>query len=459
MTQQQNIHLQYLVDNFEELSPIDFYRELFPLGVLDERGAMTKGKYTAIAVRVFNDGNKVYRYTVCDDLKPLEELTTCDEFCVMSPVSYAGKSQRQANARFLHALVFDLDGLLTTKDGRSKALINLFGHVELGLIPRPSHIVFSGTGIHVYYMFDKPLALFSNVMKSVSNYRSEIVPRLWNPYISSLSDSPQFESVTQGFRLVGTKGKNETRARAFKTGERVSIEYLNSFVKDPYKIESTDYIPKTTKAQAKEKWPEWYERRIIEGNPRGTWKVKRDLYDWWLRKIKEQETGAKVGHRYFCVMALAVYARKCAVSYEELEKDAIDLIPFLNDLDKTGNNPFTAGDVVKALEAYDASYVTFPRHTIEKLTGIDMPANKRNGRKQEVHLAGARAIQEINDKFNGTNWRDGNGRPKGSFKESTPKGEQIRAYAEAHPDANHSEIARALGVSRPTVIKWLRDNI
>lgn len=33
----------------------------------------------------------------------------------------------------------------------------------------------------------------------------------------------------------------------------------------------------------------------------------------------------------------------------------------------------------------------------------------------------------------------------------------VREYAAEHPDANHSEIARALGISRPTVIKWLKD--
>lgn len=52
--------------------------------------------------------------------------------------------------------------------------------------------------------------------------------------------------------------------------------------------------------------------------------------------------------------------------------------------------------------------------------------------------------------------RDGcgnSGRPKGSGE----KRDIIRAYACEHPDANHSEIAKALGVSRPTVIKWLRD--
>ena len=61
---------------------------------------------------------------------------------------------------------------------------------------------------------------------------------------------------------------------------------------------------------------------------------------------------------------------------------------------------------------------------------------------------GARAIQEINDRVNGTNWRDGNGRK--------PKKYLVRDYAAAHPDENHSQIARALGISRTTVIKWLR---
>ena len=38
------------------------------------------------------------------------------------------------------------------------------------------------------------------------------------------------------------------------------------------------------------------------------------------------------------------------------------------------------------------------------------------------------------------------------------KRDLIRAYAHEHLDANHSDIARALGVSRPTVIKWLKSD-
>lgn len=450
-----NPHIAYLSENFTEMCPLDFYRELFPSGELDREGEFTEGKYTAIAVRVFNEAKvngkpKVHRYTVCDDLKALDGLFRCDEFCVMSPVSYAGKSQRQANARFLYAVVFDLDGLLTTEGGESKSLINLFGHIDLGLIPKPSHIVFSGTGLHVYYMLQHPLPLFPSALESLNAYRSRLVPRLWNRYITSLHAKPQYESATQGFRMVGTTCKDgKARVRAFKVGEKVGLEYLNSFTGEDDGIQ-LEYIPKTPLPEAKAKWPEWYERRVVRGQPRGSWAVKRDLYDWWKLKIKDRKKGAAVGHRYFCVMALAVYARKCGIGYEELERDAMGLVPFLNGLDPSGTEPFTGADAVKALEAYDASYITFPRHTIEELTAIEIPRNKRNGRKQELHLRLARANLEILGEDAGHALQ---GRPKGSG----TKKEEIRAYAAAHPEANHSEIARALGVSRPTVIKWLKD--
>ena len=58
---------------------------------------------------------------------------------------------------------------------------------------------------------------------------------------------------------------------------------------------------------------------------------------------------------------------------------------------------------------FNEDYVTFPRDDIAKLSGLTMPVNKRNWRKQSVHLQGARAIQELNDRANGTNWREGNG--------------------------------------------------
>ena len=36
------------------------------------------------------------------------------------------------------------------------------------------------------------------------------------------------------------------------------------------------------------------------------------------------------GHRYFGIMALAIYAKKCGISYEELERDAFGFLEILD---------------------------------------------------------------------------------------------------------------------------------
>ena len=82
-----------------------------------------------------------------------------------------------------------------------------------------------------------------------------------------------------------------------------------------------------------------------------------------------------------------------------------------------------------------------------------IPKNKRNYRKQPQHMEYLNGLRKMRRDVLGENEYENSGRPKGSGE----KRDIIRAYAREHPDANHSEIAKALGVSRPTVIKWLRD--
>ena len=142
-------------------------------------------------------------------------------------------------------------------------------------------------------------------------------------------------------------------------------------------------------------------------------------------------------------MTLATYAVKCCIKREELEQDALDLIPLLN---AKGTEPFAEDDVIHALEAYNDSYATYPIDTIVKRTGLPIEKNKRNGRKQEQHLAGARAIQEINDKYNGTNWRDGNGRK--------PKKDIVQKWRSEHPEGKKADCIRDTGLDKKTVYKW-----
>lgn len=156
------------------------------------------------------------------------------------------------------------------------------------------------------------------------------------------------------------------------------------------------------------------------------------------------------GHRYFGIMALAIYAKKCGISYEELEKDAFGFLEILDNRTEEEDNHFEIDDIVAALNCYHDNYFTFPRDTIAKLTNVDIPKNKRNGRKQKVHLMGARAVQEVNDKMNGTNWREGNGRPKGSG----TKENQVKEWRKNNPDGKKAQCIRDTGLSKMTVYKW-----
>ena len=43
---------EYLDQFFDEVDPKDFYRSIFPLGELEEKGKQETGKYNAIAVEL-----------------------------------------------------------------------------------------------------------------------------------------------------------------------------------------------------------------------------------------------------------------------------------------------------------------------------------------------------------------------------------------------------------------------
>ncbi len=88
------------------------------------------------------------------------------------------------------------------------------------------------------------------------------------------------------------------------------LEYIPSSNGERQKLEGILRKSTMSLAEAKAKYPDWYERRIVKGERRGRWTVKRDLYDWWLRRIRDE---IRVGHRYHGIMTLAVYAKKCGI--------------------------------------------------------------------------------------------------------------------------------------------------
>ena len=437
---------KYLQQYFEEVTPYEFYRAVFPCGELAKAGQQEQGKYTAIAVELTQKKKKngapvIKRYTITDDLKKIDELLKKTNFIIISPISYAGKNRNSENARYIYALAIDLDGI--TKQGHISDLLHQMEKVDF--LPMPTYIISSGTGLHLYYLFKNPIPCFKNITKQLAVLKKALTEKIWNKYTTSLYQNVQIESLFQGFRLVGGVSKTGSRTKAYETGKKIDIEYLNGFVLEQYRVKEMTYKSNLTRKQAKEKFPEWYEKRIVQKKPRGTWTCKRDLYDWWKRQIM---SGAKTGHRYFCIMCLAVYAKKSGISREELEKDSFELLEFMESLTNEENNHFTQSDILEALEMYNDNYFTFPIDSITQLTDIPIQKNKRNGRKQQVHLqilnATNRIVLENGGSLN-------NGRPNKQL--------AVRMWQANHPKATKAECIRATGISKPTVYKyWINEN-
>lgn len=453
-----NIFSEWLEQYFDEVTPYEFYRAIFPAGELEKQGEYIKGKYCGIAVEVTKDKKpngkpKIKRYSITDELSTIETLTQSNNFCLMSPISYAGKERTADNARFMYAMAIDLDRL-RIKDNKPLGLISLWnGHIiNEERIPKPTFIVSSGTGLHLYYVLEKPVALFQDTAKQLQTLKHELTDLIWGYGIVDINNDKdiQQEGIFQGFRIPGTITKNGSRARAFLTGDKITIETLNAYIPDALRVKKYTVKKELTKAKAKELYPDWYERRIEQKQPPGVWHVSRNLYDWWKREIIEK---GKVGHRYWCMMTLSVYAYKCGmydpkhnpnpVTRAELEKDCFEIMEHFESMTNEDTNHFTEADVLDALEAYDSKWIRYPRDTIEYRCGFTLPHNKRNGQKQAYHLEEARAIRDIRQKRQGTKW---NGRKS--------KKDIVEQWQQDNPNGRKVDCINDLGIDRKTVSKY-----
>ena len=440
----------HLAQFFDEVDPMEFYRSIFPEGELEEAGrqdAGVTGKYNALAVELLpvsekaeNKRANARKYIITDDLEGIRTLLHSENFIIISPISYIGKSRQSQNARYIYAMAIDLDGVT-----KQRNLDDLLHQIEIEYLPRPTYLVWSGTGLHLYYQFIQPLPCFKNIATQLAGMKKELTKKIWNGYVSDLAEKPQIESLFQGFRMVGGVTKGGNRVKAFSFGDKVSIEYLNEFVPKEAKVERFTYKSNLTLQEAAKKYPEWYDKRIRQKQKKGTWKAKKAVYDWWLRELKEKIV---VGHRYYGVMVLAVYAAKCGVDRETLEADAFGLVSMLERLTVEERNHFTREDVLAAIEMYNDNYITFPIDSIVKLTAVPIEKNKRNFRKQEVHLRIARGTKAI---LKEAGELKADGRPS--------KATEVRDWRLLNPEGTIKDCMEALGISKSTAYKYWKESI
>ena len=380
------------------------------------------------------------------------EFVEGNSLTLCSGLAYRRKENRLENAQRMYALIFDLDGVGLAE------LRNLFlrfgGDPErVRRLPMPTFLVLSGTGLHVYYVFQQPIDLYPNIKIQLKSLKYDLTFRMWEYGSTSQVKAIQYQSINQGFRMVGSlNDKHGTELVAFRTGERVTLDYLNAYAKPENRVDvNKPFSPsKMTRAEAREAYPEWYERVVVNGEKgRKKWdiagKVHGDdpyaLYHWWLRQIGE----IKGGHRYFFLMCLAIYAYKCGVSKQQLRQDMKEAF---DDLQMVKHeNALTEEDIRSALEAYDKEYYNFTIADIEALTDIRIERNRRNGRTQKLHMQ----YMNMNRQFKvGIGECTNGGRPSGS---GTAQ-QMVYEWRQQHPEGTKSQCKKDTGLTYPTIRKW-----
>lgn len=458
---------------YEGVSAVSFYDDIFMDDLAETRlpEDYITGEYCGIAVEripmidedghpvLDNHGNQRYkgrRTQVTKGNKALYELIDRSEnFCLIAPISYAGRTRTNEHARYMYALCIEVDEI-QEKGGLNELIYTWERKVQP--TPQPTYIVCSGNGLHLYYVFERPVPMWQNVFEAMKTYKGYLTPRLWTRYITAAYQKIQYESVNQPFRIVGTRTKDGGLALAFRVGEKVTIDYMNKFAPAD-KAMSNVYKSKCTQAEAKKLWPEWYKRRIDEGKERGHWERHEGIYYNWIEKILE---GAEVGRRYNCLENLCSLAVQCNIKPEQVEADCRRIAERFEVLTIDEKNHFTEYDVLCALKTYHHPKEQAYRRRIEyisKKTGIELIPNKRNGRKQWEHLQeeafNKDTLEEtVNPCFENRERRLKFMRKNHLIPGRPKKAQLVAEWRELHPAGRKIDCERDLHLSRPTVLKW-----
>ena len=258
---------EYLSAQYPEVGGYEFYKELFPDN--ENSGERHTDFSHPNAVYLYRDeqseDKKLRRRKMYNDTweQDYMEFVEGNSLTLCSGLAYRRKENRLENAQRMYALIFDLDGVGLAE------LRNLFlrfgGDPErVRRLPMPTFLVLSGTGLHIYYVFQQPIDLYPNIKIQLKSLKYDLTFRLWEYGSTSQVKAIQYQSINQSFRMVGSiNDKHGTELVAFRTGERVTLDYLNAYAKPENRVDvNKPFSPsKMTRAEAREAYPEWYERK------------------------------------------------------------------------------------------------------------------------------------------------------------------------------------------------------
>jgi len=357
---------------------------------------------------------------------------------LMGGCTYFNNWISKKSAKDIYSFIIDMDNVY------SGTLLNALRQdwrtANGEVLPMPTYIVNSGTGLHLYFVLTEPIPNYKATTENLDKlYRALAIQQTTKRvYLKK-----QVQWFGQDFRMAGGMNKYNWKNTVFRVGEKWDIDELGKAVglKDVHFIR---YGEKRTKKLTGERKP-----RV----KRQGWKTDRAFYDCALRECRAK---TKEGNRYTSMCALSVIAWKCNVSPEELEKDLLSLLP---DYNKGATRQIKEKEIYSAMKMYNAKAILTQRERLEDWQGWEYNPIPRNGRKRAEHLhaeywTNEKGRPEVNtckqNRELALKFMRDNGEIKGR-----PKAEQtVREWQEQNPNGTKADCIRDTGISKPTVYRW-----
>ena len=348
----------------------------------------------------------------------------------------------KATAKDVHALIIDMDNVWAGV--LQSALQNDWNEDDKEL-PKPTYIVNSGTGLHLYFLFDEPIPHYvCNSEKIDQLYRRLAVQQT----TSRIYLQKQVQWFGQDFRMAGSLNKYNWRNEVFRVGEKWDIDRLAQAVG----MEDTHFVrygePRTRQLVKRE--------RTKDRTKRKGWRCNQGFYDYTLERCRNE---TKEGNRYMSFCALTVIAWKCNVPISKVEQDLKGLIPKYN---KGAKRQITEKEIEHALRMYNEKAMLTQRERLQDWIGWEYkPQTNRHYGKQvfkrkKSQEARDKGLKNTNLEVRGWAVRDAM-YPDGEWrnKDGAPsKQEEVRAWRQLHPDGKPKDCMADTGISKNTVYRW-----
>ena len=400
---------------------------------------------------VFGDMDLVLPVVILDEeagkkIQPMElgnaiDFSMCRNDVLLGGVSYFNNWISKQSARELYTIIIDMDNVYAGT--LLNALENDWRSANDEPFAKPTYIVNSGTGLHLYFVLDEPIPCYKRSLQDIDTlYRELAVQQSRRVYVDQ-----QVQWFGQDFRMAGGHNKYGWENTVFRVGEKWNIDELARAVGI-----DTHFVRYGEPRQKPLNTPVRRVRKSSSG-----WHTNPAFYYYALENCREK---TKEGHRYMSMCALTVIAWKCNVPKEEVEHDLLELLPEYN---KGATREVKVKEVYSALKMYNEKAMLTQRRSLESWQGWDYSPPDRNYRKQREHLHAEYWINEkgrpsVNlckqNRELALSFMRENGEIKGRPSGSGTARRKVKEWREQNPDGKKADCVRDTGLSKPTVYKW-----